>query len=442
MKIKICKATLLAIFMLNAGISHSGTSDVSGVVNLLAPLYFITHPLEYLEYLKDRPKREKELEYISRATRDCEKSIAALPDYIYLEDYVDEGGGNTTDTILKQLSNGNIKSIYSRLRPSPNAKGRNKFAWGGDQVGEWSVPDNEVGSYIKLGLASADSQTCLPDKWMPSNVKEKLNSPPFMPGTCITGKLTDSPETPYHLRYIPNGTFMDFNIGKWVIENTKTNEILVFAPSTEKLGGPYPGWSCLSSHYILLNKIRSINKSDSPFVITEQTINLSPSPNEIIGGPDQAKKINVKQNIIEHINSDDYLKFNPGFYSNWWSALVEKSKENGFSHTMNLAFSAKTRLLTKYESKAGWPWKILSTSNGVFVLSWGSKSNRNENWLIHYDLKGSFISKYVVLEQESECSSSPGSIEIKKNAIFLYGLCGQHRGVVWEIQKKDLGPPL
>jgi hypothetical protein len=91
---------------MTSGLARSGTADPSGVSNLLATIYAVLHPLEFIESIRSKPEREKRYEFLRLAKAQCEEATKKLPEFIDLDEFVDEGGAITTDLIFDYLKNG------------------------------------------------------------------------------------------------------------------------------------------------------------------------------------------------------------------------------------------------------------------------------------------------------------------------------------------------
>jgi hypothetical protein len=423
---------------MTSGLARSGTADPSGVSNLLATIYAVLHPLEFIESIRSKPEREKRYEFLRLAKAQCEEATKKLPEFIDLDEFVDEGGAITTDLIFDYLSKRNLKAVYSRLRPNPNKTGYKKFAWAGNNVGEWSVPDKLAGSYIRLELAPLGSKACLPKDWMPVSAKEILDRPPFLPETCLAGTLTDLPSTSSYLEFIREGNFLGFDIGRWVVKNKASDQVIAAMPATMNPGGPYAYDWCPGAHRVMLTKIKSSKTLSNQFFVSEKKILVTPDPKTVVGSSVLIKPVTASVSEISLNTNEDGHRFEPFSSRNRWVAFVDNAKRNGDAYVDRAALSWKAKELTTFEAQDAWKWSLSVTPVGVFVYSFRKTNSVEKNWLIRYDLTGNFVSINEVIAPDNGCAHSARALEIGENTIALYGTCTNTTGTKWEIKKKDV----
>lgn len=433
-----------------SALAHADGIDVSGVAGPALLLWAIAHPIGTIQALSKVPEIRRNTELFQIAFKQCEAEQKNIPPSFDIDSFVDEGARLTSDEIFEFLAKRKVKAIY--IRPQPiNGSELLRFGSGGREGG-WTYARQDVrdppnAAYIKLEILGKDAGHCLPDSWMPHGQRERYESAPLLPNTCLAGTFTDKPEARYVIRYRPTDVILDKQFGVWAILDLSTNREIASLTTIDTPANPSWGAvSCSAPYTALVWRIRPDVRLASGRVMDEVQVVASPSINEIGTQlePPIAVRAEVSRFTAPTRGTHNFQKTFQRQYSNaGWEAAVAEASQVGFGNYGPGLIDWRAKTLTYLRVEGSTPLSssltVVANAQGYYVLqrNWQDMLPRR---LIRYNQQGRFEWAVDIRTDGPECASFPWAIETLPTTIVLRNpACDKGTtGINWTIKKEDI----
>lgn len=394
-----------------------------------------------------------------RAFHAASTEAESLPEAFDIESIYTEGAVLRNDLIMELLSIRGIKFIETQIRRSTYEPTEGYGYLGMSYIrGE---PGLNIGrreldkTYARIELSESNDPRCIQKSWLPGSIANRIDYPPFLPGTCIALTIIDQPTSRYRLIYEGKHDWGP-PFGHWTLIDVSSGNRLGSITTADSAERPQNG---NTGHSFLSWRIR---RAPGSFPIHPQTVlRRIVQPTQVPEGLSLTKGWadgpSVKRVTIESVekvflNKEKYNDiFNRQIHLEGWIATINDAKQARWGSHLTELLDWKQRTLTHLEfehGKYGY-WSSRGVEAGFFVFQ-GFGNKRSANPLYRFDTEGRFL--WVVLVEPPDvdptefCGLGPYNVQATSDYVILHVQCGYVAGhsreeqaaVALKIRRRDL----
>jgi len=371
-----------------------------------------------------------------RAFRAASSEAEGLPKAFDIESIYTEGAVLRNDLIMELLSIRGLKFIETQIRRS-TYKPTEGYGYLGmsfirDELG-LNIGQRDLDkTYARIELSNSNDPRCIPKSALPGSIANRIDSPPFLPGTCIALTIIDQPTARYHLIYESKHEWGP-PFGYWTLIDVSSGNRLGSITTADSAERPQNG---NTGHSFLSWRIRRTPGTFQvgPQLVMPKAVNVAQLPSTKEG-----LKV-VSANEVRRVPVTE-SKFRTLFGSAGWAAVVESAKRSRWGYYESSLLDWTTRTLTQLRSEYG--RGAFALEGGFFVISewWDYRSMPAT--LERYDSNGNHVWSVQIpppnLGDNQSCGVGRSSIGITMEHVILYGRCGSLTEVLMvEIPRKKL----
>jgi hypothetical protein len=420
------------------------------------------------------------IEYIysesqGRAFYEASSEAKKLPTTFDIESIYTEAPVLRNDLIEELLSDRGIEFIETKIRRSTSGQTEG-YGWLGMSSisGEIGLNVGRQGmdkTYARIELSHSGDSRCMPRASLPRSISDRLDSPPFLPDSCIAVSFIDRPTSRYHLIYESNHKWGP-PFGYWslidVINGNKLGSITT-ADSAERPQNGNTGHSFLSWR---IRRTPGTFKP-GPFLVKQSIVVASPPFLELIAQRGSLPLIQQTAAKTPFTKGEWEAGTYPAALHARWREAVDEARHSGIGHYegqgAGYRFSpdyqiyagahGRGRLLdwgqrnlvgiqlveTATQIKSGIPWDVSASEGGflVFTTDWGNTrrwgDTRNQI-VARYNINGTLDWAVRIPGADiTDCGSEPRKAWATDTEIILaQPSCNNKEGTEWRLKKADI----
>jgi hypothetical protein len=373
----------------------------------------------------------------------CELDRKSLPDEVYAEGFLDEGGALRKKMVAQLFSERGLSFIEIKVHDLAG-KGPMIAYPDGDQESGWMLPGARE-PWVRLELSDDHDPNCTR---LPFGLDERIGMPPFLPDTCISLRYLPTPSARIALTLLPPATkWWPLAHGKWGLVDRlegrtlgalTTSNPTPWVASGRELSAPgrLAMADCRSPHTMLVDRIRNRGKSGvqaGPQLLQVEKVQALPDGPAVETLAHGKLPVQATAEIAAWTEAENRLLFSRDIRKQEWKATVDIARERGLA-----AFGARlldwpARKLIALEPvqdpAKNWRWSTFAVGNGFFVAAgqhdWKAFGN---NLLIRYRRDGGmhWFMRVAAPKAGSRCREfSPRAIYSTERHLILASRCGQ-----------------
>lgn len=385
--------------------------------------------------------------------------------WLDIDSLVDETTFLEPDSVLRLLSQSNLKFVEIRVKGTADRYGNSAFAY--DY--HFNIRDGEE-RYAQLELGKESDPDCIR---LPEESAKKLLRPPFLPGACIRAHFSEKPSSRFSFEFTPTH-YSDWpsarRYGSWLLVDRETNQKLAVATTylqdTRSLKIPAPddvlkhslsrflNSGCVSGECII-NRVRFANPPapDKRFFLTPRRIpqQLQPSGFRDFDTP-KIPAIHPRKLVKEYLAGQYELISQPAFTKDGWGKAITNAQQLGWANFGSYLVDWTTREIRALEEPPyieGCSWRLFAVEKGFMALSiqLSGKTTKCDGILLRYTTDGTLSWSARIgppQEQVGQCTTvEPETIYVEGSDLVLPTVCnkqeiGLEKREVWKIPLSSL----
>ena len=323
------------------------------------------------------PKEDGEWRLAGRARCDAEqKQIPLLP---VVDGFLDEGAALRKQALRQLFAERHLDFIEIKIPQSGAAAGLIAYPDGDGETG-WIVPTSK-GAYVRLQLGKKGDPTCVE---LPYGLSGRMDSPPFLPDTCVTATYSDAPTARYALSLRTGASRESRQYGSWSLVDRTNGQPIVALTTTDAAGGfgsagiglSIPGKphfsDCGAPHTIIVDRLAGSGNVRQTQLLAEERVSAQPEVASIDQADPGIPLVHAVAQTILFSDSEEGVLFSPEIQRSEWESAIERASQVGYADFGTRLVDLRAGKLISLQPTSrdnSYPWQVLSVGESFLVVS-------------------------------------------------------------------------
>lgn len=396
-----------------------------------------------------QPKARVEWMLAARARCDAErKQIPPLP---AVEGFLDEGAALHKHVLWQLFAERHLEFIEIAIPPSGAAAGRIAYP-DGDGEEAWVLPTSK-GAYVRLQLGKKGDPDCVE---LPRGLAGRMDSPPFLPDTCVTARYSNAPTARYALSLRPVASPASRRDGAWAFIDRTTGVALMTLTTSDspqgfigaggylsRPGGPHVS-DCSTPHTIIVDRLAGPVNVRPTQLLTDEQVMAQPEVASIDRSDPAIPRVQAVSQTILFNDAEEQALFSLDGRAKWELAIERAAQVGDADFGRQLVDLRAGRLvsLRPTSRESSYPWEVFAVSGSFLVISSTPSWDRAPaNLLASYSRDGSLQWRANVVTpepRERRCTAWwPRAAYVTATDLVLATRCAKLSPDEWRATHKD-----